>query len=233
MTFDQAAGSLRNVTEESVPRWSSPPCLHTARSARSGSTKPSTSRPCDGLYASSGLLTRQSLTVGSAASPDLVIAVCDAGAIGRMPFWLFPTEQATALVARLRSATSKLLYVNYALVLEPRSLPAVLEAGAPVVQFSWASRMEISSLRSAKPVQRWAASCGSLTLEAAKTNRHGHRDASMVPDRLPARPAIRRSGSGTTNVSAKSLTWRIRRAHLVQIVPGMSLPWGIGKAKYA
>src|SRR6516164_4985404 len=43
---------------------------------------------------------------GSAASPDLVSAVCNAGAIGGMPVWSFPTEQATALVGRVRSATN-------------------------------------------------------------------------------------------------------------------------------
>jgi nitronate monooxygenase len=53
-----------------------------------------------------------------------------------MPVWSFPTEQATALVGRVRSATNRLFYVNYALAYEPSSLPAVLEAGAPIVQFS-------------------------------------------------------------------------------------------------
>jgi nitronate monooxygenase len=74
---------------------------------------------------------------GAAAGPDLVIAVCNAGAIGGMPVWAFPTEEATARVARVRSATNKLFYVNYVLAHEPKSLQAVLEAGAPIVQFSW------------------------------------------------------------------------------------------------
>jgi nitronate monooxygenase len=75
---------------------------------------------------------------GAAASPDLVIAVCNAGAIGGMAVWPLPAEEASARVARVRSATSKPFFVNYALAArEPKSLQVVLDAGAPVVQFSW------------------------------------------------------------------------------------------------
>jgi nitronate monooxygenase len=75
---------------------------------------------------------------GGAASPDLIIAVCNAGAIGGMAAWPLPPEEVSARVARVRSATSKPFFVNYALAArEPKSLQAALDAGAPVVQFSW------------------------------------------------------------------------------------------------
>jgi nitronate monooxygenase len=75
---------------------------------------------------------------GGAASPDLVIAVGNAGAIGGMAAWPLPPEEVSARVARVRSATSKPFFVNYALAArEPKSLQAALDAGAPVVQFSW------------------------------------------------------------------------------------------------
>jgi nitronate monooxygenase len=74
---------------------------------------------------------------GAAASPDLVIAVCNAGAIGGMAVWPLPTDEAVARVAKVRASTSKNFYVNYALAHQPTSLQATLDAGAPVVQFSW------------------------------------------------------------------------------------------------
>jgi Nitronate monooxygenase len=75
---------------------------------------------------------------GGAASPDLVIAVCNAGAIGGMAAWPLPAEEVASRVARVRSATSKAFFVNCALAArEPKSLRAALDAGAPVVQFSW------------------------------------------------------------------------------------------------
>src|SRR5271155_689673 len=51
---------------------------------------------------------------GAAASPDLVITVCNAGAIGGMAVWPLPTDEASARVARGRGATGKPFFVNYA-----------------------------------------------------------------------------------------------------------------------
>jgi nitronate monooxygenase len=89
---------------------------------------------------------------GAAASPDLVITVCNAGAIGGMAVWPLPTDEASARVARVRAATGKPFFVNYALAAhEPKSLQAVLEAGAPVVQFSWGmpDRVLVAAVRQA------------------------------------------------------------------------------------
>ena len=74
---------------------------------------------------------------GSNSSPDLAIAVSSAGAMGGMALWPFPPDEASARVAKVRSTTNKPFFVNYALVREPKSLAAALEAGAPIVQFSW------------------------------------------------------------------------------------------------
>jgi nitronate monooxygenase len=54
-----------------------------------------------------------------------------------MALWPLPLDEARARVNKVRSATQKLFAVNYVLTFEPRSLQAALEAGAPVVQFSW------------------------------------------------------------------------------------------------
>jgi nitronate monooxygenase len=74
---------------------------------------------------------------GSTSSPDLAIAVSSAGAMGGMALWQLPPDEASARVAKLRSATGKPFFVNYALARESQSLPAALEGGAPIVQFSW------------------------------------------------------------------------------------------------
>jgi nitronate monooxygenase len=87
----------------------------------------------------------------SGVGPELTAAVINAGAMAGMPVWPFPTNEAVARVARVRSATGKPFFVNYVLAFEPRSLPAVLEAGAPIVQFSWGmpDRAAIAAVRQA------------------------------------------------------------------------------------
>jgi nitronate monooxygenase len=88
---------------------------------------------------------------GSNSSPDLAIAVSSAGAMGGMALWPFSPDEASARVAKVRSATGKLFFVNYALAHEPKSLPAALEAGAPIVQFSWGmpARHLVAAVRAA------------------------------------------------------------------------------------
>lgn len=75
--------------------------------------------------------------LGPSSGPDLAIAVSSAGAMGTMALWTLPTEEARARVERVRSATKKPFIVNYVLAFVPRSLQAALQAGAPIVQFSW------------------------------------------------------------------------------------------------
>lgn len=75
--------------------------------------------------------------LGPGVGPALPIAVSNAGGMGGMSLWALPPEEAVARVKAVRSATTKPFAVNYVLAFEPRSLQAALDAGAPIVQFSW------------------------------------------------------------------------------------------------
>jgi nitronate monooxygenase len=72
-----------------------------------------------------------------AGGAELAAAVSNAGGLGHIPLWGGTQESAAQNVASLRKATSRPFVVNYVLTFEPRSLPAALDAGAPIVQFSW------------------------------------------------------------------------------------------------
>jgi nitronate monooxygenase len=75
--------------------------------------------------------------VGFASGPDLVIAVCRAGAMGSMALTRASPEDAKERVRKVLAATTTPFAVNFILGFEPRSLAAALEAGAPIIQFSW------------------------------------------------------------------------------------------------
>jgi len=74
---------------------------------------------------------------GSVAGPELAIAVSAAGGMGAMALTWAPLEQAVEAVHKVRSATQQPFLVNFALAFSPTALPAVLEAGAPIITFSW------------------------------------------------------------------------------------------------
>ncbi len=74
---------------------------------------------------------------GSVAGPDLCAAVSQAGGLGSMGVTWAEPSAAAALVADVRSRTDRPFAVNFALAFEPKGLAAVLEAGAPVMTFSW------------------------------------------------------------------------------------------------
>jgi nitronate monooxygenase len=74
---------------------------------------------------------------GSIAGPELAAAVAEAGGMGAMALTWADPNAATAHVRAVLAATSRPFLVNYALAHPPRSLEAALEAGAPVVTFSW------------------------------------------------------------------------------------------------
>ena len=71
------------------------------------------------------------------AGPDVTIAVSNAGGLGAIGLTWTPPDQTRDMITRIRSATNRDFAVNYVLTFEPASLPAALEAGAPVIQFSW------------------------------------------------------------------------------------------------
>jgi nitronate monooxygenase len=87
---------------------------------------------------------------GPATSPELAIAVSNAGAMGALASLGSP-EEARNAVSKVRSATKRYFIVNYILHREPTSLQAALDAGAPIVQFSWGipTREMISAVRAA------------------------------------------------------------------------------------
>lgn len=74
---------------------------------------------------------------GSIAGPELAAAVSKAGALGALALTWTPPETAGAYVRQVRSATDRPFLVNFALAFPPASLAAALEAGAPIVSFSW------------------------------------------------------------------------------------------------
>jgi nitronate monooxygenase len=91
---------------------------------------------------------------GSATSADLAIAVAEAGAMGALASIGNP-ENARKTVSTVRAATKGSFAVNAILALQTGDglawLHAVLEAGAPAVQFSWGmpSREMVSAIRTA------------------------------------------------------------------------------------
>lgn len=91
---------------------------------------------------------------GSATSPDLAIAVAEAGAMGALSSLGGP-DNARKAVATVRAATKGSFAVNTILALQTGDgltwLHAVLDAGAPAVQFSWGipSREAVAAIRAA------------------------------------------------------------------------------------
>src|SRR5579872_831201 len=83
---------------------------------------------------------------GSIAGPELAISVCQAGAMGAMALTWADREAAASHVAAVRAATAAPFLVNYALAFPPKSLAAALEAGAPIVSFSWGDPAEHAAL---------------------------------------------------------------------------------------
>ena len=74
---------------------------------------------------------------GSIAGPELAAAVSSAGAMGALALTWTDPETARAHVSAVRRATPNPFLVNFALAFPPASLPAALDAGAPIVSFSW------------------------------------------------------------------------------------------------
>jgi len=74
-------------------------------------------------------------------SPELAIAVSKAGAMGALALTKHTPDSARDAVSKVRSATKAAFFINYILAFPfqtgAASLRAALDAGAPVVQFSW------------------------------------------------------------------------------------------------
>lgn len=74
---------------------------------------------------------------GSIAGPELAAAVSKAGALGALALTWTAPETAAEYVRQVCTATNAPFQVNFALAFPPKALAAALEAGAPVVTFSW------------------------------------------------------------------------------------------------
>jgi nitronate monooxygenase len=88
-------------------------------------------------------------------NPELAIAVSKAGAMGALALTHHPPDSARDAVSKVRSATKGAFFVNYILAFPfgdgAASLQAALDAGAPIVQFSWGlpPKEAISAIRAA------------------------------------------------------------------------------------
>jgi nitronate monooxygenase len=93
---------------------------------------------------------------GRATGPELAIAVSNAGAMGALALTGRSVEEVRTWVSKVRVTTKGLFAVNYILALSPANelevLQVALDAGAPVVQFSWGmpSKDMVSAIRAAK-----------------------------------------------------------------------------------
>lgn len=87
----------------------------------------------------------------SIAGPELAAAVSKAGGMGSMALTWTEPAVATAHVNQVRSQTENPFFVNFALAFPPLALDAALEAGAPIVTFSWGDpEPYLSKVRSAR-----------------------------------------------------------------------------------
>jgi nitronate monooxygenase len=88
---------------------------------------------------------------GNATSPELAIAVSNAGAMGALALTSRSPDEVRTSVSKVRAATKGPFVVNYILRDEPTSLRVALDAGAPIVQFSWGmpTREMVSAIRAA------------------------------------------------------------------------------------
>jgi len=75
--------------------------------------------------------------IGGLATVELVSAVSSAGGLGTLALTWTDPKTAAGLVAAVKARTSAAFASNFVLAFEPTALSAVLEAGVPIVTFSW------------------------------------------------------------------------------------------------
>lgn len=68
---------------------------------------------------------------------DLAIAVAQSGGMGAVALSFDSPDYAFKVVNRMINATNGNFYGNYVLSVPPKSLDRALEAGCPIIQFSW------------------------------------------------------------------------------------------------
>ncbi len=75
--------------------------------------------------------------IGSLASVDLVVAVSRAGGIGSLALTWTDAASAARQVGAVKALTNAPFVANFVLAFEPIALSAALDAGVPIVTFSW------------------------------------------------------------------------------------------------
>jgi nitronate monooxygenase len=76
--------------------------------------------------------------IGSAATPDLVAAVCKAGGLGGLAMtWDSPDDAATKVTSLRQAMPGAAFFGNFVLHFPCEALDAALGAGLPLVTFSW------------------------------------------------------------------------------------------------
>ena len=75
--------------------------------------------------------------IGSLASVELAAAVSNAGGMGSLALTWTSPDAAARLIGATRRLTQKPFFANFVLAFPPHALNAALEAGVPVVTFSW------------------------------------------------------------------------------------------------
>ncbi len=74
---------------------------------------------------------------GSITGPEVAVAVASAGGMGAIAPYRGAPEAAAEQARQVRAKTSGAFQANFALMIPPHNLTAVLEAGVPVITFSW------------------------------------------------------------------------------------------------
>jgi nitronate monooxygenase len=175
---------------------------------------------------------------GNTTSPELAIAVSKAGAMGALGLTLVTPDGARTAVSKVRSATKSAFFINYILTFsagkEPESLRAALDAGAPIVQFSWGlpTKTTVSAIRQAgaklgiqvtsAESARAALDVGADYLVCQGTEAGGHVQASRgLYETLPivlreakGKPVVASGGIGNGQAVRKALLARASAAML-------------------
>ncbi len=87
---------------------------------------------------------------GGPFSDAMAIAVSEAGGLGGIGSIFLSADALKARITRIKAGTKQPFAVGFILVFGDKTLPAALEAGAPVIQFSWGTPtpQQVSLVRS-------------------------------------------------------------------------------------
>ena len=90
---------------------------------------------------------------GNQTCPELCIAVANAGAMGSLAAFIFESDEtARNAISKVTSATKGNFFVNFVLQFGAKELQATLDAGAPIIEFSWGvpTKAMVAAVRASK-----------------------------------------------------------------------------------